>query len=296
VSRYVEEHRGRFGVEPICETLDVSASAYYQRKSGKRSPRALEDERLLARIREVHEANYCAYGYRRTWKALTRSGEQVGRCRVQRLMRANAIQGAKRRGKPWRTTVPDAEARRRPDLVERDFTASAPNELWVADFSYLRCWEGVVFFSFVIDVYSRKVLGWQFANHMRTDLVLDALKMALATRERVAEVRLIHHSDRGSQYGSGDYSQELDDHDVLASVGSTGDAYDNAMAESFVDSFKTELIADRVWRTRSQLELAIVEYIAWFNDTRLHENLDDRSPREIEELYAVKARTTVPTS
>jgi putative transposase len=295
VSRYVEEHRGRFGVEPICETLDVSASAYYQRKTGRRSPRALEDERLLRAIREVHEANYCAYGYRRTWKALRRAGEQVPRCQVQRLMRAHGVQGAKRRGKPWRTTVSDPDASRRPDLVQRDFTASHPNELWVADFSYLRCWEGVVFFSFVIDVYSRKVVGWQFASHMRTTLVLDALAMALSTRERVQEVRLIHHSDRGGQYLSGDYTQTLDDHDVLASVGSTGDAYDNSMAESFVDSFKTELIADRVWRTRSQLELAIVEYISWFNDSRLHESLSDRSPAEIEELYAVKTRTTAPT-
>jgi putative transposase len=296
VSAYVQEHRGRFGVEPICRTLDVSASAYYQRASGQRSARAIEDERLLARIRELHEANYCAYGYRRTWKALIRSGEQVPRCRVQRLMRAEGIQGAKRRGKPWRTTTPDPEARRRPDLVQRDFTAFAPNELWVADFSYLRCWEGMVFFSFVIDVYSRKVVGWQFASHMRTTLVLDALRMALSTRERVQEVRLIHHSDRGSQYVSGDYTQTLTDHDVLASVGSTGDAYDNSMAESFVDTFKTELITDRVWRTRSQLELAIVEYIAWFNDSRLHENLGDRPPREIEELYAVKIRTPTPTT
>jgi putative transposase len=296
VSRYVEEHRGRFGVEPICETLDVSASAYYQRKTGRRSTRALEDERLLRAIRDVHEANYCAYGYRRTWKALRRAGEQVPRCQVQRLMRAHGIQGAKRRGKPWRTTVSDPNASRRPDLVQRDFTASHPNELWVADFSYLRCWEGVVFFSFVIDVYSRKVVGWQFASHMRTTLVLDALAMALSTRERVQEVRLIHHSDRGGQYLSGDYTQTLADHDVLASVGSTGDAYDNSMAESFVDSFKTELIADRVWRTRSQLELAIVEYISWFNDSRLHESLGDRSPAEVEELYAVKTRTTAPTS
>jgi transposase InsO family protein len=296
VSRYVEEHRGRFGVEPICRTLDVSASAYYERRTGQRSARSLEDERLLQRIRELHEANYCAYGYRRTWKALLRSGEQVPRCRVQRLMRAAGIQGAKRRGKPWRTTVSDPDASRRPDLVQRDFTASHPNELWVADFSYLRCWEGVVFFSFVIDVYSRKVVGWQFASHMRTTLVLDALRMALSTRERVQEVRLIHHSDRGSQYVSGDYTQTLADHDALASVGSTGDAYDNSMAESFVDSFKTELIADRVWRTRGQLELAIVEYISWFNDSRLHENLGDRSPAEIEELYAVKIRTTAPTS
>jgi putative transposase len=257
---------------------------------------ASEDERLLERILEVHEANYCAYGYRRTWKALQRAGEQAPRCRVQRLMRANGIQGAKRRGKPWRTTTPDPDARRRPDLVNRDFTASRPNELWVADFSYLRCWEGVVFFSFVVDVYSRMVVGWQFAGHMRTTLVLDALRMALSTRERVEEVRLIHHSDRGGQYVSGDYTQTLADHDVLASVGSTGDAYDNSMAESFVDSFKTELIADRVWRTRSQLELAIVEYIAWFNNSRLHENLDDRPPREIEELYAVKSRALTTPS
>ena len=296
MSRYIEEHRGRFGVEPICRILGVSASAYYQRATGERSARQLEDERLLQRICEVHEANYCAYGYRRTWKALTRAGEHTPRCQVQRLMRANGIQGAKRRGKPWRTTTPDPAARRRPDLVNRDFTASAPNELWVADFSYLRCWEGVVFFSFVIDVFSRKVVGWQFAGHMRTTLVLDALRMALSTRERVEEVRLIHHSDRGGQYVSGDYTQTLADHDVLASVGSTGDAYDNSMAESFVDSFKTELIADRVWRTRSQMELAIVEYIAWFNDTRLHENLDDRPPQEIEELYAVKSTAlTTPT-
>lgn len=292
----MEEHRGRFGVEPICSTLGVSASAYYQRKTGGRSARSLEDERLLERIREVHEANYCAYGYRRTWKALRRAGELVPRCRVQRLMRAHGIQGAKRRGKPWRTTTPDPDARRRPDLVNRDFTATGPNGLWVADFSYLRCWEGVVFFSFVIDVFSRKVVGWQFAAHMRTTLVLDALRMALSTRERVQEVRLIHHSDRGSQYISGDYTQTLADHDVLASVGSTGDAYDNSMAESFVDSFKTELIADRVWRSRPQLELAIVEYISWFNDSRLHENLGDQTPREIEELYAVKSKTPTATS
>ncbi len=148
----------------------------------------------------------------------------------------------------------------------------------------------------MIDVYSRKVVGWQFARHMRTTLVLDALRMALSTRERVKEVRFIHHSDRGSQYVSGDYTQTLTDHDVLASVGSTGDAYDNSMAESFLDSFKTELIADRVWQTRSHLELAIVEYISWFNDSRLHENLDDRPPTEIEELYAVKSRPTITTS
>src|SRR5206468_4069133 len=144
VSRYVEEHRGRFGVEPICKTLGVSVSAFYQRRSGQRSLRAVEDDRLLARIRELHAANYYAYGYRRMWKALRRAGEQVPRCRVQRLMKSNGIVGAKRRGKPWRTTKPDPQASRRQDLVQRDFSATSPNRLWVADISYLRCWEGLV--------------------------------------------------------------------------------------------------------------------------------------------------------
>jgi putative transposase len=172
VSRYIDEHRARFGVEPICRVLDVSASAYYERASGERSARALEDERLLQVIRETHKKNYEAYGYRRTWKALQRAGEQVPRCQVQRLMAANGIRGAKRRGKPWRTTTPDPLAQRRPDLVNRNFTACGPDALWLADFSYLRCWEGLVFFAFVIDAFSRRVVGWQFASHMRTDLVL----------------------------------------------------------------------------------------------------------------------------
>jgi len=288
VSSYIEEHRERFGVEPICSTLEVSASAYYERAKGERSARAIEDERLLERIREVHERNYCAYGYRRMSIALKREGEDVGKGRVQRLMREAGIQGAKRRGKPWRTTKPDPLAHRRPDLVERDFRAEAPNRLWVADLSYLRCWEGVVYFAFVIDAFSRKVVGWQLAPHMRTDLVLDALRMALGQREAGADVALVAHTDRGSQYTSADYTQELDDHGVLASVGSVGDAYDNAMAESFVDSFKTELIADRSWRSRTQLELAVVEYISWFNNDRLHESLGDVPPVEFEGLYVAQ--------
>jgi putative transposase len=286
VSAFVDGERSRFGVEPVCEALDVSASAYYERRSGRRSPRALADGRLLGRIRELHAANYYAYGYRRMWKALLRAGEQAPRCQVQRLMRVNGIVGAKRRGKPWRTTRPDPQALRRPDLVERDFSAEGPNELWVADLSYLRCWEGLVYFAFVIDAYSRMIVGWQLAAHMRTDLVLDALKMALGLRGPGADVELVHHSDRGSQYTSVDYTQTLDDHGVLASVGSVGDAYDNALAESFVDSFKTELIADRVWRSRSQLELAVVEYVGWFNNARLHESLGDIPPVEYEQQHA----------
>jgi putative transposase len=286
VSAFVDSERSRFGVEPICQALGVSASAYYERRSGCRSAREVEDERLLGRIRELHASNYYAYGYRRMWKALLRAGERVPRCRVQRLMRADGIQGAKRRGKPWRTTRPDPRAQRRPDLVQRDFRASRPNELWVADLSYLRCWEGIVSFAFVIDAFSRMVVGWQLAVHMRTDLVLDALRMALGLRGGGADVvALVHHSDRGSQYTSIDYTQTLDDHGVLASVGSAGDALDNALAESFVDSFKTELIADRVWRTRPQLELATVEYIGWFNNSRLHESLGDIPPVEYEQRW-----------
>ena len=285
---FIDEQRARFGVEPICTTLGVSASAYYQRATGHRSRRAVADERLLDLIRELHARNYYAYGSWRMWKALGRSGEQVGRGQVERLMRRHGIQGAKRRGKPWRTTRPDANAYRPADLVERDFTAAGPDQLWFADFTYLRCWEGVVFFSFVIDAYSRQIVGWQFASHMRTDLVLDALRMALAVREPGADVQLVHHSDAGSQYTSFDYSQTLDDHGVQASIGTVGDAYDNAMAESFVDSFKTELIRDRVWRSRTQLELAIVEYVAWFNNERLHTSLGDIPPAEYEQQHATR--------
>ena len=295
MSRYVDAHRGRFGVEPICRTLGVSASAYYQRATGRRSARRLEDERLLDRIREIHAADYSAYGSRRMWIALRRAGEPVARCTVERLMRANGIQGAKRRGKPWRTTSPDPVARRRPDLVDRDFTAAGPNQLWVADITYLRCWEGVVFFAFILDAYSRRVVGWQLAGHMRTTLVLDALPMALHQRGGGADVALVHHSDRGSQYTSIDYTQTLADHGVLASVGSVGDAYDNALAESFVDSFKTELISDRVWQTRSQLELAIVEYLGWFNSARIHQALGDLPPAEFEALSPPRFETSTST-
>ncbi len=160
-------------------------------------------------------------------------------------------------------------AARPSDLVERNFRAACPDALWVADFTYLRCWEGLVFFAFVIDAYSRRVVGWQFASHMRTDLVLDALRMALHRRHAGADVQLVHHSDAGAQYRSHDFQQALDDNQVLASIGSVGDAFDNAMAESFVDTFKTELLADRVFTTHRSLQLAIVEWVAWYNQQRL---------------------------
>jgi putative transposase len=288
VSAFIESQKAAgFAVELVCRTLGVSRSAHYQRLSGRRSARAVRDEQLVELIRQVHETNFCAYGYRKMHLALRRAGTlDVGRDRVKRLMREHGIQGAKRRGKPWRTTTSDPDAARRPDLVERQFTAGGPDELYVADLTYLRCWEGLLFFAFVIDVYSRRVVGWQLAAHMRASLVCDALRMAVCTRPRHgADVQLVHHSDRGSQYTSLDFTQVLDDHDVLQSVGSVGDALDNALAESFVDTLKTELIRDRVWQTRSQLELAIVEYLGWFNHDRLHESLGDVPPAEFEALY-----------
>jgi putative transposase len=289
VSAFIDAHREDFGVELICRTIGTSASAYYQRATGQRSARDVEDERLLEVIVQTHTDNYEAYGSRRMWKALRRAGEDVGRGHVERLMGRNGIVGAKRRGKPWRTTVQGAEAVCSPDLLARDFSADRPDEKWCADFTYIRCWEGVVFFSFVIDCCSRMIVGWQFASHMRTELVADALQMAVATRDVDRDAVLIHHSDRGSQYTSYDFNDALDDHGILASLGSTGDAYDNALAESFVDSFKTELIADRPWRTRDQLELAIVEWVGWYNQRRLHSSLGDIPPVEFEAAHAPQA-------
>jgi putative transposase len=213
-------------------SLGVSASAYFQRARGERSARELQDARLLAIIGELHQANFEAYGYRRTWKALLRAGEQVPRCQVQRLMRQAGIQGAKRRGKPWRTTIPDPNAARPADLVCRDFSAEAPDRLWVCDLTRLRCWDGVLYLAFVIDVFSRRVVGWQLATHMRTTLVMDALRMALTQRRPGADVALVVHSDAGSQYTAYDYTQVIDDHDLRQSIGSVGDALDcdNAIA------------------------------------------------------------------
>jgi putative transposase len=288
VSAFIDEHRERFGVEPICQTLDVSASAYYQRATGERSARSIEDERLIARIREVHEQNFECYGYPRVWHELQREGEEVGRDHVARLMRQEGIRGAKRRGKPWRTTIADPQGHKRPDLVERDFTAERPDALWVGDLTYLRTWEGRMYFAFLIDVFSRMIVGWQLATHMRCDLVLDALRMALGTRQPGADVQLVTHTDQGSQYTAEDYTQVLDDHRVLASVGTVGDCFDNALAESFVDSYKTELIADRVWRTHAQLELATVDYVGWFNHRRLHSSIGNRPPVEHEREYRTR--------
>jgi putative transposase len=301
VSAFIDAHRHRFGVEPICQTLGVSASAYYQRATGARSARAIADERLLAVIRQAHTDNFEAYGYRKLWKTLVRAGETVPRCQVQRLMRQHGIRGAKRRGKPWRTTIPDPGAQRPPDLVDRDFTARAPDRLWVGDFTHLRCWEGKAYFSFVIDVFSRKIVGWQLASHMRTDLVLDALRMALGTRNPGADFQLIAHTDAGSQYTSYDYAQVIDDHHVLASIGTVGDAYDNALAETTIGLYKTECIReDSPFRTGPLHTLADLEditsqWVHWYNTSRLMHRLGRRPPAEAEtEYWAAPALATGP--
>ena len=270
MSAFIDEHRGRFGVEPICRVVDVSASAYSQRAGGERSVGPWRTSGCSASSASCTRptttptvsANVEGAGAdRRT----------VGRDRVKRLMRTHAIQGAKRRGKPWRTTTPDPAAHRPPDLVRRNFNAQLPDQLWVADFTYLRCWEGVVFFSFVLDVFSRRVVGWQFASHMRTDLVLDALRMALTRRAAGADVGLVHHSDAGSPI------HQLRVHPGprrprRARIGRVGRRRLRQRAgRELRRQLQDRLIADRVWRTRTQLELAIVEYVAWFNHARLHE-------------------------
>jgi transposase InsO family protein len=218
------------------------------------------------------------------WKALRRAGEQVPRCQVQRLMRSNRIVGAKRRGKPWRTTRPDPEAQRRPDLVQRDFTASRPNALWCADFTYLRCWEGPVFFAFVLDVYSRMIVGWQFAAHMRTDLVLDALTMAVG--QRLPEPGLLSHSDRGSQYTSDDYQLALHGHGIECSMSGKGNCWDNACVESFFATLKRELLHRRSWPTRKEAAAAIHEYVeVFYNRQRLHSTLGYKTPAAYESYF-----------
>jgi putative transposase len=212
VSAFIDQQRAAgFAVALTCRSIGTSPSAYYQRATGQLSTRAREDERLLQEIRRVYRANYEAYGSLRVWKALRREGIDVGRGRVERLMAADGLVGAKRRGRTWKTTVADPAGCERPDLVNRDFSATRPDALWIADFTYLKSWQGVGFFSFVLDVYSRRCVGWQLSSNMRTDLVLDALRMALGTRRHGADLQLIHHSDRGSQPELKRSSQQLTD-------------------------------------------------------------------------------------
>lgn len=293
----VEHLRDDFGVEPVCRVLSLCPGTYYGRKRRRPSARAQRDAALLEQIKGVHAANYGVYGARRVYQQLKRQGVSVARCTVERLMRQAGLEGV-RRGSQQRTTVVDEAASRPPDLVDRRFAADRPDQLWLADITYVRTWEGWVYVAFVLDAYSRRIVGWQLAGHLRTDLPLDALEMALWQRGRDRSVppgTLIHHSDRGCQYTSFRYTSRLADLGVTASVGSVADSYDNAMAEALNGTFKAELIHRRTWRTRDQVEYAIVEWVGWYNHRRLHSAIGHVPPIEYEATYYRSINTLAPT-
>jgi putative transposase len=284
----------RWGVEPICRVLceqglAIAPATYYAATSRPPSPRAVRDEQLKPIIAAVHEDNYGVYGARKMQRALRREKQIViGRDQAARLMRELGLKGV-RRGKTKRTTTPDGTANRPQDLVDRHFHAEAPDQLWVVDLTYIRTWVGFAYLALVIDVFSRRILGWALTTHMRTDLPLEALEMAIWTRQRAGIedlTGLIHHGDRGSQYLSIKYTERLTEAGAVPSVGSRGDSYDNAMAESTIGQIKTELIYRRgPWRTVEQLEFALFEYLDWWNQRRLHGEIGLIPPAEKEADY-----------
>jgi putative transposase len=289
MTAFITEHRDRLGVEPICEVLGAKVSTFYAARGRGPSARGLRDEELLVQIRRVHAQNYGVYGARKVWRQLHREGIPVARCTVERLMARDGIQGV-RRGKRRGTTRRDLAASRPPDLVDRVFSASRPNELWVADLTEIVTWSGVCYAGFVIDAFSRMFVGWSLATHIRTELPLEALEMAIWRRDTVLD-GLVHHSDAGSQYTSIRYTERLAEAGIAPSVGSVGDSYDNALAESSIGLYKTELIErHRPWRTFEQVELATLEYIDWFNNRRLHSSIGDAPPAEAEGRYYAARR------
>jgi transposase InsO family protein len=291
---FIDEHRDRFGgVEPICRTLtahgcSIDPSTYFRFKKRPPSTRAVRDAQLMELISRVHGENYGVYGVRKVWRELNRQGHAVARCTVERLMRELGLAGAVR-GKKVRTTVADPRAERAPDLVKREFVASAPNRCWVADFTYVAAFAGTVYVAFVVDTFSRRIVGWSAATNKRTPLVLGALEMGLWQREREGRERdgLIHHSDAGSQYTSFRLSAHLAGENIAASIGTVGDALDNALMESTIGLYKTELIKRRgPWRTLPDVELATAEWIDWYNNRRLHGEIGHIPPIEYEtEFY-----------
>jgi transposase InsO family protein len=293
---FIDAHRGAYGVEPICAVLPIAPSTYYEAKAREADPtrlpmRARRDAQLRPEIDRVWRANRRVYGAKKVWKQLGREGIVVARCTVERLMRAEGLRGVVR-GPRVRTTIPDLLADRPRDLVERAFQAERPNQLWVADFTYVATWRGMVYVAFVIDVFSRRIVGWRASASMRTDLALDALEQAVYDRE--TETSLVHHSDRGSQYLSIRYTERLAAAGIEASVGSRGDAYDNALAESIIGLYKTEVIRHAgPWRSLDDVEYATLEWVAWFNTCRLLEPLGYLPPAEYEAQYAALHATPV---
>jgi putative transposase len=281
---YIHEHKDRFGVEPICRVLPIAPSTYYQHSGRPPSARALRDAKLKAEIARVHAENFGVYGARKVWRQLHREGITVARCTVERLMRELHLEGV-RRGKTRRTTTPDAATVRPADLVERDFSASRPNQLWVADLTYVATWSGFVYVALVVDAFSRFLVGWQASRSLRTDLALDALEMAVWQRHGDLE-GLVHHSDRGSQYLSIRYTERLAEAGAACSVGSRGDSYDNALAETIIGLYKTELIGRRgPWKGLDEVEYATLEWVDWFNHRRLLEPIGSVPPAEFEAAF-----------
>lgn len=290
--RFVEQYRATYGVGPLLSAIGEPASTFYQRVSRPVSARSLTDAALLERIEAIWERSRRTYGAPRIHAMLTREGVAVGRKRVERLMRNAGIAGVHLR-KHWRTTTADPDAVPAPDLVDRDFTATAPNQLWVADFTYVRTGQGFLYLATVLDVFSRKIVGWKMSDRMTTDLVLDAFEMGLWRRD-VTRHELIHHSDKGSQYTSLRFTQRLIDAGVDPSTGSTGDSYDNAMAESFFSTIKRELIYRDSWTSRHDAELAIFAWIeGWYNKERIMSCLGMQSPDEYEHAYNTANATRV---
>jgi putative transposase len=280
--KFIEEHRERWGVEPICRVLQFAPATYYAARTRPASARELWDRELKPEIQRIWNENFRVYGADKVWAQLRREGYRVARCTVERLMRDLGLRGVVR-GKTPRTTLVEDGATRPVDLVDRNFVAPAPNRLWVADLTYVKTHSGWVYVAFIVDVFSRYVVGWQASRSLRAELALDALEMAIWARRGEQLQGLVHHSDRGVQYLAVRYTERLALAGAVASVGSRGDSYDNALAESFNGLYKTELIRRRgSWRGLDDVEYATLEWVDWFNQRRLHTELGMVPPAEFE--------------
>ena len=285
---FVDQHKAQYGVEPICRQIQIALSSYYERKARERDPdrlpeRLKRDRRLERDIQRVWENNFKVYGANKVWRQLLREGIRVARCTVERLMRKLGIQGVRRGKKCW-TTIAHDLLDRPTDKVNRQFVATRPNQLWVADITFVATWAGFVYVAFITDVFARCIVGWRVSRSLHTDLVLDALEQALWSRQETKG--LIHHSDRGSQYLSIRYTERLAEAKIDASVGSVGDSYDNALAETINGLYKTEVIRHRgPWRNINEVEFATMEWVDWFNNRRLLEPIGNIPPAEFEMEY-----------
>ncbi len=288
--RYIDEYRDRFGVEPICNVLPIAPSTYYEHKAKQRDPerrsgRAKRDEVLMPEIQRVWEENFSVYGVRKVWRQLNREDIKAPRCAVSRLMRDLGLRGVIR-GRRARTTVSDEALERPMDLVNREFQSSRPNALWVADLTYVATWRGFVYVAFIIDVFARRIVGWRVSSSLQTDIALDALEQALFDRRVNQDTDLIHHSDRGVQYLSIRYADRLAEVGISPSVGSVGDSYDNAMAETINGLYKIEVIRQQgPWRNIEDVEFATLTWVDWFNNRRLLEPIGNVPPAEFEAAY-----------